>query len=185
MRTARPLLAAAVGTALVACEPIADPIPNELQPNFMMGAPVVESVSGSGHFTWMHPDGREGWRTFSFTARKNAEGLVDGRFVQRNRGAPQWSRGVVTCFSTNAEQAWLEIVVEDASDPQQSLGERAFWVEDMGEGRGADPDRISLIRRRTTFYPDYENPGDLCNAQPWIDPSYVREIEAGNIQVNN
>ena len=185
MRILRLLSAMLVGVALVGCEPIAEPIPDELQPTFMKGAPVMASVSGSAHHTWRHPvDGREGWLTFSFTARKNADGLVDGRYQMRNRGAPNWSRGVITCFGTDGEQAWLEIVVEEASQPR-FLGERAFWVEDMGEGQGADPDRISRIRRRSTFYPGYENPGDFCDAQPEIDESYIFSVEAGNISVKN
>jgi len=175
-------LATLMGMALVACEPLSSPTLDEVQPNYMIGGPFMVTVTGSGSFTWSHPDGREGWYTLSINARKDADGLVDGRFMVRNSGAPAWWRGVVTCFTTDAEQAWIEVLVEDASGGG-TPSERAFWVEDLGEGEGAGPDRVALIRRPTAFYPDYQEPGDFCAAQPVIDPMYVREIEAGNIWV--
>lgn len=153
----------------------------------MLGAPVTASVSGSGHFTWMGPSGRVGWRTFSFNARQNADGMVDGRFEMINRGAPEWARGTITCFSTNEDgQAWLEVMVEHASNPEKQEGPRAFWIQDNGEGQSAEPDYITHIRRGKWFYPDWESPGDFCAAQPLeIVLANVVPIEAGNIQVNH
>lgn len=184
MRILRLLPAVVVGLGLTACEPVAEPIPDELQPMFMMDAPFMTSVSGSAGYTRDWPDGSTTWATFTFNARKDAAGQVVGRFQTNNHGR-SWMKGIIKCFRTNYEEAWLGVNVESASS-ESLLGIRGFYVVDMGEGAGAAPDIISALvnlqNPRGLWW--YESPEEFCNdPEPPGPLSSGVEIEAGNIWV--
>jgi hypothetical protein len=69
--------------------------------------PVVEAVTGSGHYVMLNT---QSWRTFSFNARRTAEGAVKGSLHirhHRERGTGAKVSGTVTCFAIEGNQAWL------------------------------------------------------------------------------
>jgi hypothetical protein len=138
---------------------------------------VVESVSGSGSFTTADGD----WRTLSFSARRHADGTVDGQWerIRRNEGnAADWkSSGVVTCFTVLDGEAWIGGVATNGlySTPPAN---RVVWrVVDRGNGQAGVPDQIS----------DQGTGGEgilpawYCAARyPGPD---LHDIEAGNITI--
>lgn len=131
--------------------------------------PVVEMVTGSGHLTRStEPVGL--WRTFSFTARRYADGSVKGTFEGHDHG---WTyvKGSITCFTIDGNQAWVYCVIEK-SDPEYVGSQRVFRVVDNGEGANAPPDQISLLS---------VDQGYSCSALYGFPLVY--DIEAGNIQV--
>jgi hypothetical protein len=105
---------------------------------------VTERVSGSGHFT----SGGE-LRTFSFNARKYADGAVKGEWQQNNRALGAEEHGNVTCFAVEGHQVWLGGFAEKGTN----AGEVGWTVVDNGEGAGSPPDQISLkwVRRPPGF----------------------------------
>ncbi len=161
-------LATAVTAALAAlgCEPIAT---TEVEaPQFRRGR-VIESVTGSGHFT----QGGQ-LRTFSFSAVKRADGTVTGEWQRFARAIGAKAHGDVTCFTIVGDQAWLGGVVERTTTIP---GEVAWTVIDNGEGANSASDQISLqnVGRPPGFADDF------CAAQP---PRTLFDIEKGNIQIH-
>jgi hypothetical protein len=153
--------------------------------------PVIEQVGGSGHFFDPRIDEAEGWeggwRTFSFNARKYADGRVRGEYQFQNRNLDAKRHGNVTCFQVVDNKVWIggfeETDVEGVAEGPNSV----FWlVVDNGEGFEAAPDQISFRRRvanmargsaHCTYTPDYLPP---AWPEGYLD---LNEIEAGNIQI--
>jgi hypothetical protein len=175
MHMTRLVLAPAISVALVACEPISDPASVVVRPSFGAGSPVVESVTGSGHHNAAIRDW-EGWSTFSFNARKTADGVA-GRFQATNHGL-SWLKGAISCFTVVGNEAWLGVNVEIASRPGL-LGDRVFRVVDNGEGSNAEPDQKS----RLASPGPYGSAQNFCDQTPDWPPSGLFDMEAGNIQV--
>jgi hypothetical protein len=139
---------------------------------------VVESVTGSGSFTVVGQDGD--WRTFAFIARRYADGTVDGQWQRVRRvdgnAAETHSEGVVTCFTIVGNRAWLGGYATSGiySDPPNGV---AWRVEDNGQGKADDADRISLQNvARAEGYP-----ASYCARAPG-GPVW-NEVEAGNITI--
>lgn len=136
---------------------------------------VVQSVTGSGHFTTDQAD----FRTFSFTARRYADGSVNGQWerIRRTTGnAERKSHGKVTCFTIIGTQAWLGGY---ATSGIYVPGEVGWRVVDNGEGKNAPTDQISLqyVDAPEGFAADY------CATTPEA-PAPLHDIESGNIQIH-
>ncbi len=176
MRTRAGITALAVGVGLftLACadsvtEPGADP------PAPAFGASskkVVESATGSGHYNTAPGE----LRTFSFTARRHADGTVKGEWQQLNRELDVKAHGDVTCFTIIGNQVWLGGVAERADDAPGGVAWRAI---DSGQGANSAPDQISqkFFGVSSAFVADY------C-AQTPAAPE-LNDIEAGNIQIRS
>jgi len=178
----RTLVLGLMGVSVVACrDGTADP--PLTAPSFSVagGNRVVESVSGSGSFIVTTQQGD--WRTFAFTARRYADGTVEGEWqrVRRQDGNAEGSHahGVVVCFAVVGNTAWIGARATSGvfSDPPNNEG--GFRVQDNGEGaNAAAPDRMSLefVGAPPTFAQGY------CNSKP-NTPVPLFDLEAGNIQI--
>lgn len=150
---------------------------------------VLERVTGSGHFQATPPALTLGWRTFTMTVRKYADGSVKGTFTRvshLDEGGVEKSRGVVTCFTIIGKTAWV------GGETDEGV-EVAWQVVDNGEGVGAPADQVGLLIPANVFgYP----PGfaqEFCENTPTqldfgsfgVLPLTVIlfEIEAGNANV--
>lgn len=154
--------------AVSGCEPIG---PTDVDAPQFKVARVIESVTGSGHFTDVRGDAQ--LRTFSFNAVKRADGTVTGEWQRLNRSLDAKAHGDVTCFTIAGNQAWLGGVVERTTTVPGGV----FWtVVDNGEGANSPPDQISLqlVGR------SQEDVDLFCDIQL---PRPVVDIEAGNIKV--
>jgi len=135
--------------------------------------PVVESVTGSGHFA-IPANGT--WRTFSLAALRGADGSVDGTFHVRTHvpGGGAKVSGRIVCFTIVGNEVWLAGVIEKAVGP--AAGTTVGWrVVDNGEGSAAAPDRITRQRRGvdTSAY---------CADMP--TDQELNDVEAGNIVIH-
>jgi len=157
--------------------------------------PVVLSASGSGH---ANLDG--GWRTFSFTAQKRADGTTTGQIQFRNRGNGTASHGEIFCLNTVGEGIYAIAARGtnrlEGGDPgpfpplppavlPDDWG-MLFAVRDNGEGAGAAPDQFSQTANTTLFFAGLgcTNPAAL-GFTPAVVESLMSPVEAGNIQVND
>jgi hypothetical protein len=182
MRVITFLVTCIVVATLVGCETTSEP-GDSPQPSFAVNSGVTESVTGSAHYTAART-GFTGWRTFSFNARRKADGSVEGRFQVNNHGG-SWMKGSVSCFTIVDNQAWVGVVVEQGSRPS-ILGDRVFVVIDNGEGKNDPPDESTGMPGLGSPFVPYSTLEDFC-AQAPIDgwSSRSLEIEAGNIQVRH
>jgi hypothetical protein len=140
------------------------------------GLRILESVSGSGHVT--APEGD--FRTFSFSARRYADGSVKGEWVRIRRSsgnAEAKSHGKVSCFTIVGNQAWLGGYATTGLFTTPPDNEVVWRVVDNGEGRNSPPDQISLqfVSSPAGFGDEY------CVTTPTV-PS-LNIVEAGNIQI--
>lgn len=138
--------------------------------------PVVERVSGSGHFMYPQVDGA--WRTFSFTARRYADGSVRGEYQLHNRLAGAKTHGEVTCFEAQDGQIWLggfETNGPYADTPSHEVG---WVVADNGEGSAAPSDQISL---QSVGMP-LGSASAYCTYKP---VPILFDVVSGNIQVGH
>ena len=147
------------------------------------GAAVL-SANGSAHWTIPLPNPFDVvvWnRTLSFNARKYADRSVSGRFEYHQvvEGEAFVFNVDVTCFNVyDGNRAKIGGVIEVSNDPTLPAGVFAwFQVFDNGEGRGAPPDRSSLIG----FGDEAANEA-FCNSPnlPRFGPWDVQ----GNVQVD-
>lgn len=138
---------------------------------------VTERVTGSGHFT---VDGK--LRTFSFNARRYADGSVDGEYQFYNRATGGRWHGNVTCLEIRGDRAWLGGRAETGEFTPPN--DRAGWtVVDGGEGARAAGDRITL--QWTAGGPGFASA--YCAAAPVEGDLYglpLNDVEAGNIRIH-
>ncbi len=167
MRNKAPLLVLATVFAFACTESPTDAGLEPPAPNFSLN-PVVQSVSGSGHIT----SGGE-LRTFSFNARKRADGSVTGEWQRNTRSIGAKAHGDVTCFTIVGNQAWLGGVVERTTTIP---GEVAWTVVDNSEGANSAADQISL--QSVGGAPGFA--AAFCASRPALA---LIPIEKGNIQV--
>jgi hypothetical protein len=137
------------------------------------GKGVVQSVSGSGHLhrDYYIPDV---WRTFTFSATKDAAGNVKGTYQLKNHNTTSL-QGTVLCFTIEGNKAILLVRIDKFSSSVSNQSPYPYGyivVEDNGEGKDA-ADRVSL-HYDTDVLTDC---GILYNV-----PLY--DIEAGNVQVH-
>src|SRR6478609_6702446 len=134
---------------------------------------LVASATGSGQTTFSDEQ-----RTFTFTARKYADGSVKGEVQLNNRAQDRVFHMTLDCLVVNGNKAYASGVV-DRSTISTDVGLTwTFEVVDNGEGANAPGDQISLV---TIFSPQLPctNPG----AQGYLD-THLLPIESGNVQVH-
>jgi hypothetical protein len=138
-------------------------------------AQVVASATGSGHFQ-VSGD----LRTFTFNANTNSSGATNGQTQGNNRNAGIKWHGTITCLNVVGNVATMSGVVTDITpglgDPFLVGNFIQFQVTDMGEGKNAPPDLISL----TLFFPA-GSPDPGCTV-PLINATIP--ISEGNVQVH-
>jgi hypothetical protein len=133
---------------------------------------VVASATGSGHMV------RNGfYRTFSFSARKYADGTSTGQLQLRS---PEFDVVVhleLNCLRVVGNRAHMSGVITRTSNTAEAfVGERnRLVVEDNGEGPAAPPDRVSGIPAN----PGNTNP-ETCETNTLLPD---RVVQHGNVQV--
>lgn len=144
-------------------------------------AATTQSASGQGTLD-------NGTRTFSFSARTNADGTVTGNAVLINRNftgengqSPYRLQIDISCMNIVDDVAFFGGTVKSTNDP--SLVDAVYFaVKDSGEP-GAGVDQISRV---AFFDGDPNTTGDpqLCQFNTPTDGYLPLEtIERGNIQV--
>jgi hypothetical protein len=139
------------------------------------GDPVVASATGSGHM--VRPDGT--FRSFSFSARKYADGTVNGELQLNSRGFDVFVHIKINCLRLDGNTAYMSGLITHSSNSEEGVaGELNRWaVQDNGEGRDANPDMVSSIP---------ENEGNLdprtCEDDNSDRPT-SRIVQRGNVQV--
>jgi hypothetical protein len=137
--------------------------------------PVVGSATGSGHM--VRPDGT--FRSFSFSARKHADGTVKGQLQLNSRGFDVFVHIRIDCLRIDGNTAYMSGLITHTSNPAEGeLGElNRVIVRDNGEGRGVI-DQVSRIP---------VNPGSV-DRRTCVDPNEdlfpLRDVQRGNVQVS-
>jgi hypothetical protein len=135
---------------------------------------VVASATGSGHMI------RHGFnRTFSFTARKYADGTVKGQLQLNSREFDVHIHMNIDCLRIEGNTAHMSGRITHTSNPDEAVvGElNRLVVQDNGEGKNAPPDMISGIPANNTPPLDTAT----CETNPNRVPDRI--VERGNIQV--
>ena len=134
------------------------------------GGPPTNVISGSGHI------GSGGsLRSFSVSARREADGSATGSFQLYARESDARVHGIVTCVTIFGRTAWIGGRITTAG-PYEGR-DAIFRVADLGAGTKGNPDRISLLQPRA--------PGQaqlFCDQAPNF-PDLAYEVQ-GNITVS-
>jgi hypothetical protein len=135
---------------------------------------VIASATGSGHM--VRPDGT--FRSFSFTARKYADGTSKGELQLNSRSFDVVVHINVDCLRVVGNVAHMSGRITRVSNPDEGeVGElNRVEVRDNGEGANAPPDQVSTIPA---------NPGD-ADPTTCVDPptnTTIRTVQRGNVQV--
>jgi len=176
MFTGNRLCVLAVVGSLVAIgcsdERVVSPNDGGISPPLLAKGAVVQSVTGSGHFTV-----GGALRTFAFTARRHTDGSVSGEYqgVRHDLGVA-W-HGNITCFTIIGTQAWLGGIAESSGGVVIPGTEASWRVVDNGEGQNAPPDQITL--QGVNLPPGAA--AAYCAATP--AGGVLASVEDGNIQV--
>ena len=127
--------------------------------------------SANGQGTLTNPDGST--RHFSFHARENSDGTMDGNGVLTYGGGLLKIKFDVDCLEVIGNTAQISGIVTQWSDNPDGVG-RGVWfkVIDNGEGTNADPDEITRLGNSA-------GPLD-CTIDYGLE---IYPIEGGNIQV--
>jgi hypothetical protein len=142
-------------------------------------APAGSSASGHGTILVEDQDGNLVRRQFSFSARVQADGTVQGNAVIHNpEFDPTYNANIkITCLLVDGNRASFGGTVRRTSDPvfNDEFDAAFFTVYDNGEP-GAGEDSISLL-----FFDNVVGP-ETCQ---FIGPTDFPQIpiEAGNVQV--
>jgi hypothetical protein len=141
--------------------------------------PAVALATGSGHFQYTSDTGVTDLRTFSFEARKFADGTVTGNAQVKNRATDQTLNIHVDCLNVLGKVAVVSGIAWSATGPGNTDGDRAiFAVEDNGQGANAAPDRVTYAYTGTGLVcSDFHSAAD-------VDPSLFYDVEGGNIQLH-
>ena len=135
---------------------------------------VVASATGSGHM--VRPDGT--FRSFSFSARKYADGTSNGELQLNSRSFDVVVHIEIDCLRVVGNVAHMSGRITRVSNPDEGeVGElNRVEVRDNGEGGNAPPDQVSTIPA---------NPGD-ADPTTCVDPPTnptIRTVQRGNVQV--
>ena len=135
--------------------------------------PVTNSATGGGHFVLPG-----GFRSFSFSARKYADGTVKGQAQIYNRNAPNaFAHFELDCLEVNGSFAHISGHVTHTGDPTFWIpGELVrFAVADLGEGNSAPaPDLVTFITPPNEQFRCDDDGAPLPN---------FHFVERGNVQV--
>lgn len=149
-----------------------------------VAAGIVQQVTGGGQF--VHPD--FGVVTFSFTALRDDDGGVTGRFQQHQPAFGFTYKGDVTCFAVDPvnHRAWIGGVLTHTNDPDPitEVGDDAwFRVLDLGAS-STGPDRSTFL--------GFEGGGGIitseeyCATRIWPDDNArTWPVEHGNISIRD
>jgi hypothetical protein len=154
---------------------------------------VVESITGSGHFTTAWPAViPDQWRTFSMNARKYADGSVDGSYqmvTHATSGENTKAHGVITCFTVIGDKAWVGGYQPSAPAPNDVV----WQVVDNGQGVNSTPDQMGLQIVASTFGMEPGLTDYFCSETPEVlvfpglgpMPLFMAlfDVESGNVQV--
>ena len=163
----------AFAVALSACDgaPTSPPDGLGLTPSFSNGGGPVFKVTGGGSVvrTDILGSPRE---IYGFNAQKDGSGAVKGQAEVHFPSDNLNMHIDVTCLSISGNNAWLSGPVTRTDLPDDfPVGTVFVWrVVDNGQGKAADPDRISNF-----FFNPTNFPPDQCNAQqnfatfPWTN----------------
>lgn len=137
---------------------------------------VVASATGSGHM--VRPDGT--FRSFSFSARKYADGTSKGELQLNSRSFDVVVHIKIDCLRVVGNVAHMSGRITRVSNPDEGeVGElNRVEVRDNGEGGNAPPDQVSTIPA---------NPGD-ADPSTCVDPptnATIRIVQRGNVQVRS
>jgi hypothetical protein len=135
---------------------------------------VVASATGSGHM--VRPDGT--FRSFSFSARRYADGTSDGQLQLNSRSFDVVVHIRIDCLRVVGTVAHMSGRITRINNPEEGdVGElNRVEVRDNGEGNNAPPDQVSTIPA---------NPGD-ADPTTCVDPptnATIRTVQRGNVQV--
>ena len=135
---------------------------------------VVASATGSGHM--VRPDGT--FRSFSFSARKYADGTSAGELQLNSRSFDVVVHIGIDCLRVVGNVAHMSGRITRVSNPDEGeVGElNRVEVRDNGEGDDAPPDQVSTIPA---------NPGD-ADPTTCVDAptnATIRPVQRGNVQV--
>jgi hypothetical protein len=135
---------------------------------------VVASATGSGHM--VRPDGT--FRSFSFSARRYADGTSDGQLQLNSRSFDVVVHIRIDCLRVVGNVAHMSGRITRINNPEEGdVGElNRVEVRDNGEGNDAPPDQVSTIPA---------NPGD-ADPTTCVDPptnATIRTVQRGNVQV--
>jgi hypothetical protein len=135
---------------------------------------VVASATGSGHM--VRPDGT--FRSFSFSARKYADGTSAGELQLNSRSFDVVVHIKIDCLRVVGNVAHMSGRITRVSNPDEGeVGElNRVEVRDNGEGDDAPPDQVSTIPA---------NPGD-ADPTTCVDAptnATIRPVQRGNVQV--
>ena len=136
--------------------------------------PVVGSATGSGHM--VRPDGT--FRSFSFSARRYADGNANGQLQLNSRGFDVFVHIRIDCLRLDGNTAYMSGLITKTSNPAEGeIGElNRVIVRDNGEGAGVI-DQVSRIPA---------NPGSL-DQRTCLDENAdlfpLRDVQRGNVQV--
>jgi hypothetical protein len=133
---------------------------------------VVASATGSGHMV------RNGfYRTFSFSARKYADGTSSGELQLRSPEFDVVVHLAIDCLRVVGNRAHMSGFITRTSNTDEAVvGEHnRLVVEDNGEGPAAPPDMVSGIPAN----PGNTNP-ETCETNTLV-PNRV--VDNGNVQV--
>lgn len=141
---------------------------------------VQESVTGGGQF--VHPV--FGTVTFAFTAKRLADGRVQGRFQQHQPAFGFTYKGDVTCLAVDPvnHRAWIGGVVTQSNDPDPvAVPGKDAWFRVLDPDEGPD---------RSTFL-GFEGGGGIltsaeyCDRRIWPDDNArTWPVEHGNITLH-
>lgn len=137
------------------------------------GAAVIATATGSGQTTVAGE-----LRTFSFTARLDADGVASGMAQVDNRAIDEMFQLRVDCMRVVGSIAIVSGVISRHTDVHAIGLTGIFAVQDSGEGFAAPSDLVTQV---FFFRPGLITCADLGpeDAAPYLVP-----IEAGNVQVN-
>jgi hypothetical protein len=135
---------------------------------------VVASATGSGRM--VRPDGT--FRSFSFSARKYADGTSAGELQLNSRSFDVVVHIKIDCLRVVGNVAHMSGRITRVSNPDEGeVGElNRVEVRDNGEGDDAPPDQVSTIPA---------NPGD-ADPTTCVDAptnATIRPVQRGNVQV--
>jgi hypothetical protein len=147
------------------------------------GGGVLESTTGSGHFTGSNGE----IVSFAHNAVKHADGTVTGNYVIHLRSLDATFRGPVTCLAVVGNHAWAGGIAEEVTSDNPNLAalegqEMWFQVIDNGEGANDPPDITTSIGVTPVGGPAGQAQA-YCDAMP--QPRFPLVVEKGNIQVRD
>ena len=187
MRTAKRVSTGMLAAMALACGPTApDGARSGLESNGqdLSKTGIEEKVTGEGQF--VHPV--FGTVTFSFSAKRDRDGLVSGRLYQNQHDLGFEYGGAVTCFAVDEvnHRAWIGGVLTSSNDPDPvtEVGDDVwFRVLDLGKG-STEPDRSTFFGFDQGI-PPFDTSENYCAAQPWPDGNArTWPVVTGNIKIH-